>query len=114
MGRTDKTVDGSAPEPLSLAESILQRVECDLNDPAVMESSNQWCANSDIAHFYSGKHVLVTGATGFLGTVLVEKLLRSCPDIGALYLIVRPKKGLNVHQRVEKIFNGELFDTLRR
>ena len=28
-----------------------------------------------------------------MGKVLVEKLLRSCPDIERLYLVVRPKAG---------------------
>lgn len=31
---------------------------------------------SQIETYYNGKTVLVTGATGFLGTLLIEKLLR--------------------------------------
>lgn len=45
-----------------------------------------------ICEFYSGKNVLITGATGFCGTVLVEKLLRSCGSIGKIYILVRRKK----------------------
>jgi hypothetical protein len=37
---------------------------------------------------FEGRNVLVTGATGFLGKVLVEKLLRSFPKMGKLYLLV--------------------------
>ena len=33
-----------------------------------------------IAEALAGKRVAVTGATGFLGTALVERLLRSVPD----------------------------------
>lgn len=53
-----------------------------------------------IAEFYAGKNVLITGATGFMGKVLVEKLLRSCPQVRALYLLVRPKAGQSMQQRV--------------
>jgi FlaA1/EpsC-like NDP-sugar epimerase len=33
---------------------------------------------SPIENFFSGRCVLVTGATGFVGKALVEKLLCSC------------------------------------
>lgn len=53
-----------------------------------------------MAEYYAGKNVLITGATGFMGKVLVEKLLRSCPEVKALYLLVRPKAGQSMQQRV--------------
>lgn len=55
---------------------------------------------ASIPEFYAGKNVLITGATGFMGKVLVEKLLRSCPEVKALYLLVRPKAGQSMQQRV--------------
>lgn len=55
---------------------------------------------ASIAEFYAGKNVLITGATGFMGKVLVEKLLRSCPEVKSLYLLVRPKAGQSMQQRV--------------
>lgn len=55
---------------------------------------------ASIAEYYAGKNVLITGATGFMGKVLVEKLLRSCPEVKALYLLVRPKAGQSMQQRV--------------
>lgn len=45
-----------------------------------------------VSEFYCGKNILVTGATGFCGKVLVEKLLRSCGSAGKIYILVRPKK----------------------
>ena len=56
-----------------------------------------------IPESYAGKSVLITGATGFIGKVLVEKLLRSCPDIKALYLMVRPKAGQHPSLRVDEL-----------
>lgn len=46
-----------------------------------------------IADFYSGKNILITGATGFMGKVMVEKLLRDCVDVNIIYVLVRMKRG---------------------
>lgn len=56
-----------------------------------------------IAEFYAGKTVLITGATGLIGKVLIWKLLYSCPDVDKIYILVRPKRGKDVQQRVEEI-----------
>uniref|UniRef100_A0A8C6XWN7 Fatty acyl-CoA reductase n=1 Tax=Naja naja TaxID=35670 RepID=A0A8C6XWN7_NAJNA len=41
-----------------------------------------------VGAYYSGKSVLVTGATGFMGKVLIEKFLHSCHDVKAIYVCV--------------------------
>lgn len=46
-----------------------------------------------IAKFYGGKSILITGATGFMGKVMVEKLLRDCRDVKCIYILVRMKRG---------------------
>lgn len=66
---------------------------------------------SDIQEFYKGKSVFITGCTGFLGKVLLEKLLRSCPEIENIYVLMRSKKGKDMYTRIEEICNGEVsFD----
>lgn len=45
-----------------------------------------------IRDYFRGKNLLVTGATGFCGKVLVEKLLRSCEGVGKIYVLIRKKK----------------------
>ena len=65
---------------------------------------------TEIQEFYRGANVLVTGATGFMGKVLVEKLLRSCPHLSNIYLLVRSKKGKNSESRLDEIFD----DPVRR
>ncbi|XP_069375748.1 fatty acyl-CoA reductase 1 isoform X4 [Paralichthys olivaceus] len=68
---------------------------------------------ASIAEYYAGKNVLITGATGFMGKVLVEKLLRSCPEVNALYILVRPKAGQSMQQRVSDMMKCKLFDRVR-
>uniref|UniRef100_A0A8C6T5B0 Fatty acyl-CoA reductase n=1 Tax=Neogobius melanostomus TaxID=47308 RepID=A0A8C6T5B0_9GOBI len=68
---------------------------------------------SSIPEYYAGKSVLITGATGFMGKVLVEKLLRSCPEVKALYILVRPKAGQSMQQRVSDMMKCKLFDRVR-
>ncbi|KAM9771653.1 fatty acyl-CoA reductase 1 [Syngnathus typhle] len=68
---------------------------------------------TSVAEFYAGKNVLITGATGFMGKVLVEKLLRSCPDVRALFLLVRPKAGQSMQERVDDMMKCKLFDRVR-
>lgn len=48
-----------------------------------------------------------------MGKTLIDKLLRSCPDIENIYLLVRPKKGVDIHTRLEEIFDDEVFTRLR-
>lgn len=66
-----------------------------------------------IQKFYKGTKIFITGGTGFLGQILVEKLLRSCPEIKQIYLLVRPKRGKIIQCRMEELFDGPLFDKLK-
>ncbi|XP_047476457.1 putative fatty acyl-CoA reductase CG5065 [Penaeus chinensis] len=68
---------------------------------------------STVADFYRDRSVLITGATGFMGKVLVEKLLRSCPGLSKIYLLMRPKGGHHVDARLDELLNSKLFDQLR-
>ena len=62
-----------------------------------------------IAEFYRGRHVFLTGATGFIGKVFIEKMLRCCPDIGTIYVLVRPRRNKSVHERLKTMFKEKVF-----
>ncbi|XP_049767050.1 fatty acyl-CoA reductase 1-like isoform X1 [Schistocerca cancellata] len=66
-----------------------------------------------VPQWYAGRSVLVTGATGFLGIAIVEKLLRSCPDIGTIYMLVRPKRGQDPQARLEAYVSNVVFSKVQ-
>lgn len=61
-----------------------------------------------IPEYYVGKNVLITGATGFMGKVLLEKLLRSCSGVKAAYVLVRPKAGQAPDARIADMINSKV------
>lgn len=63
----------------------------------------------------SGKVVLLTGSTGFLAKVILEKLLRAVPDVACVVLLLRRgADGADARQRFERdIAASSVFDRLR-
>lgn len=79
----------------------------DINDMEVIEPL------TPIQEFYCNSNVFITGATGFLGRLLLEKLLRSCPDIVNIYVLVRNKCGRDAKERIEVLLQDPLFNTVK-
>ena len=75
---------------------------------------------SSIADFFSGKSILITGVTGFLGKAILEKLLRALPDVRCVFVLIRQKHLLNgtiasCEDRLrDEVLASSLFDRLRR
>ena len=66
-----------------------------------------------IAEALAGKTVAITGSTGFLGTALVERMLRSVPDCH-LILVIRAGKRSTVQRRAARdVFKNNAFKRLR-
>ncbi|NRR32540.1 SDR family oxidoreductase [Oxalobacteraceae bacterium] len=63
----------------------------------------------------AGKRVLITGTTGFLAKVILEKLIRAVPDIGRITLLIRAgRHGASARARFEaEIATSSVFDKLR-
>ncbi|KAL3850182.1 hypothetical protein ACJIZ3_012064 [Penstemon smallii] len=69
---------------------------------------------SMIVQYFEGKTVLITGATGFLAKILLEKILRVQPNVNKLFLLIRPTTNKSVQQRLEEeVLNCSLFEVVR-
>ncbi|XP_060831010.1 fatty acyl-CoA reductase 1-like [Bombus pascuorum] len=66
-----------------------------------------------LEEFYAGSGILVTGATGFVGIALLEKLMRVCPRIAAIYILIRPKTNETIEQRFKKIMDDAIYDGIK-
>ncbi|RVE41879.1 hypothetical protein evm_013468, partial [Chilo suppressalis] len=66
-----------------------------------------------VKEYYAEKSLFITGSTGFMGKVLVEKILRSCPDVKCLYLLMRSKKGHSSKERIDEFLSCKVFDYLK-
>jgi len=67
----------------------------------------------DIAASLKAKRFFITGGTGFLGTALIERILRTIPD-SSVVLLIRPGRRTTAMDRAMKeIIRNDCFDRLR-
>ncbi|PBC32341.1 Putative fatty acyl-CoA reductase [Apis cerana cerana] len=69
---------------------------------------------TEIQSFYKGKNIFVTGGTGLMGKVLIEKLLYSCTDINKIYVLIRPKRGRTPEIRMDEMLKLPMFQRIRK
>ncbi|TMW82725.1 hypothetical protein EJD97_005135 [Solanum chilense] len=63
---------------------------------------------------FQGKTILITGTTGFLAKILVEKILRVQPNVKKLYLLIRASDNNSARQRfTNEVVMSELFNVIR-
>jgi len=68
--------------------------------------------DSPVEEFYRDKVVFITGGTGFIGKVLLEKLLRSTA-VRTVFLLIRAKRGVSPTSRLDSLLSSQLFDTVK-
>ncbi|HTT71931.1 MAG TPA: AMP-binding protein, partial [Anaeromyxobacteraceae bacterium] len=68
----------------------------------------------DVAGALRGKSILFTGATGFVGKVTLSLLLHRYPEVGRVFVLVRPGTGGTASARFfDKVAASRPFDPLR-
>lgn len=60
--------------------------------------------------FYNGKTIFLTGGSGFIGKILLSKLMR-LGNVKEILVFLRPKKGKSHNQRLDEMLNGFLFQS---
>lgn len=84
-------------------------------DKAETVTVQQQLERSQVAQMFHGRSVFITGASGFIGRVLVEKLLRTYVGIERVYLLMRTKKNAEPGERLHKhLLSAPIFDRIRR
>ncbi|XP_021729658.1 alcohol-forming fatty acyl-CoA reductase-like [Chenopodium quinoa] len=67
-----------------------------------------------ITEFLANKTILITGATGFIAKILLEKILRVQPNVNKLYLLIRASDAQALEARLQdEVLGKELFKVLR-
>ena len=66
-----------------------------------------------IKEFYADKTIMITGTTGFVGKVVLEKFIRTMPNFRKIFVLIRAKKNIPLKKRLEdQIFKSEIFAPL--
>ncbi|VAH70836.1 unnamed protein product [Triticum turgidum subsp. durum] len=67
-----------------------------------------------VVDYFRGKSILITGSTGFLGKVLVEKILRVQPDVKKIFLLIRASNVESAKFRIQnEVIGREIFQVLK-
>ncbi|KAH8306477.1 hypothetical protein KR018_012423 [Drosophila ironensis] len=66
---------------------------------------------SEVQTFYKDKIVFLTGGSGFLGKVIIEKLLRTT-EVKRIYVLLRSKSGQDIQERFSAWESHPVFSTL--
>ncbi|KAI5700888.1 hypothetical protein M8J75_003835 [Diaphorina citri] len=106
---TDDPFKSEENAPQTILDFYDKRDEDALSDKLIEFEAEE----SEIQAFYKGKNVLMTGASGFVGTILLEKLLRTT-DINKIYILFRGKKSQSLDDRLRDFFADDAFDRLRK
>ncbi|UZE95363.1 fatty acyl-CoA reductase [Alkalimarinus alittae] len=70
---------------------------------------------SEIKKQLANKRLLITGCTGFLGKVLLEKIIREVPEVASITLLIRGSRSYPTAEERFKheIASASIFDALR-
>ena len=79
------------------------------NDLSAMKRSGKGPA---VGPALKGKRILMTGSTGFLAKVVLEKLIRDVPDVGGFVLLMRAARdGAEARERFDReVATSSVFD----
>ncbi|XP_064550358.1 fatty acyl-CoA reductase wat-like [Drosophila montana] len=67
--------------------------------------------DSNITEFYKNKTIFLTGGSGFLGKLIIEKLLRTT-EVERIYMLIRPKRGEQIQSRMAAFRSNFMFSEL--
>jgi Male sterility protein/haloacid dehalogenase-like hydrolase len=109
------SVLGFERNPQILGEAIqpAERLNLKVSKPVVHFDSKTVRGPLSIRRTLAGKHILLIGATGFIGKVWLANLLTDLPEIGRIYLLVRHNRASTSVERFQRILEeSPVFENL--
>jgi hypothetical protein len=104
---------GKNPQVLDHAIQPAERSSPKVNKPVVHFNSGATRAALSMHQTLAGKHVLLIGATGFIGKVWLASLLSDLPEIGRIYLLVRHNRASSSLERFQRLLEeSPVFERL--
>ncbi|MGA7622918.1 MAG: SDR family oxidoreductase [Candidatus Acidiferrales bacterium] len=101
------------PEVLDDAVQTAERETPKVHVPVVHFESRNGRPALSVHENLRGKHILLVGATGFIGKVWLANLLNDLPDIGRIYVLVRHNRAATSLQRFQRVIEeSPVFETL--
>ncbi|XP_046975715.1 fatty acyl-CoA reductase wat-like [Vanessa cardui] len=83
--------------------------EAQANNEAIKKAISS--GNSLVAKFYDDAVVFMTGGSGFVGKHMIEKIFSST-NVRKIYMLLRPKKGKTVQERLKVVLEDPLYEEL--
>jgi fatty acyl-CoA reductase len=75
-------------------------------DPEVLKVLSH---QSPTCQYFATKVILITGASGFCGKVLLEKIVRTMFQVQKVYLLLRPTSRTTVKQKLTNLIESTAF-----
>lgn len=101
---------------MAIIDSIIYEQDEESNQGAITSQTTitQQDQMTPVQQMFNGRSVFITGASGFIGRVLLFKLLSSFPGIKNIYILMRSKKNMSPDERLAKqILQLPIFDQIR-
>jgi long-chain acyl-CoA synthetase len=101
------------PEILDAAIQAAERPNPKVSKPVVHFNSRATREPLPVRQTLAGKHILLIGATGFIGKVWLASLLADLPEIGRIYLLVRHSRTSTSAERFQRVLEeSPVFEAL--
>ncbi|XP_059296013.1 fatty acyl-CoA reductase 2, chloroplastic [Lycium ferocissimum] len=106
---------GNAVKASNLSSVITERSSTISTDNSIAHKHLRNDDGIGIIKFLRGKTFLITGATGFLGKVLIEKILRTIPDVNKIFILVKAQnQEVAINRLKNEILNADIFKNLKQ
>jgi hypothetical protein len=112
-GQLTRNLGFATPQLLDEAIRSARRPALNVSVPVVHFGSRNGRGPLSVRDSLRGKHILLIGATGFIGKVWLANLLMDLPEIGRVYLLIRGNRSASALQRFNRIVEeSPVFDQL--